>query len=175
MNRRRRSVIAVFAVGIIGALAIGASSASAQEGTVPFRAFMPSGTDATLVGVPNSGGFSGAVGASCSTGDDISLAIQSGSPGNIVKTLFFDEGTGSNVDNFAFQDDNFNTSEQAPMNDFGAVGNEVSGTLEFSNRSTTRQLTAQYATEDGSDFQAGGPDADCAVWGSAVKVFGPGV
>ncbi len=165
--KRRRSVIAVFTVGIIGVLAIGASSASAQEGSHSFRAFMPSGTDAVLIGVPGAAAV-----ASCDTSDDVSAAVQSTSPGNIVKSLFFDEGTGSNVDNFAFQDDNFNTNEFAPLNDAGAVSDEVSGTFEFSNRDTSRQLTAQYATEEGSDFQAGGPDADCAVWGSAVKVFG---
>ncbi len=165
--KRRRSVIAVFTVGIIGVLAIGASSASAQPGSHSFQAFMPSGTSAAVIGVPGA-----VVGAQCNNSDDLALAVRSTSPGNIVKSLFFDEGTGSNVDNFAFQDDNFNTSEFAPLNDAGAVGEEVSGTFEFSNRDTSRQLTAQYATEDGSDFQAGGPDADCAVWGSAVKVFG---
>ena len=98
--------------------------------------------------------------------------MTSTSPGNIIKSLYFDEGTSSNVQNFAFQDDNFNINESAPLNDVGAPGPEVSGTFEFSNRDTSRNLTAQYATEEGSDFQAGGPDADCAVWGSAVKVFG---
>ena len=166
--KRRRSVIAVFTVGIIGVLAIGASSASAQPGSHSFQAFMPSGTSAAIIGVPGA-----AAGATCNNRRRSGgLRVRSTSPGNIVKSLFFDEGTGSNVDNFAFQDDNFNTTEFAPLNDAGAVGEEVSGTFEFSNRDTSRNLTAQYATEDGSDFQAGGPDADCAVWGSAVKVFG---
>jgi hypothetical protein len=170
MNRRRRSVIAVFVVGILGALAIGASSASAQEGTVPFRAFMNSGTDAVLVGVPGA-----AAGASCSTGSDISVGVTGTQPGGIIKTLFTEEGTTNNPDQTAFQDDNFNINDQAPLNGPNpfpnSPGREVSGTFEFANASTSRQLTAQYATEDGNSV--GNTGADCAVWGSAVKVFGP--
>jgi hypothetical protein len=168
MMTRRRSVIAALVVGIIGVFAIGASSASAAtSNAVPFRAFMPSGTSATLVGVPGA-----AAGARCTTGSDVFVGVTGTSPGGIIKTLYFDEGTGSNVSNFAFQDDNFNINDPAPLNDQGAPGREVSGTFEFSNRDANRQLTARYATEDGSDFQAGGPNADCAVWGSAVKVIG---
>ncbi len=49
------------------------------------------------------------------------------------------------------------------------TGTEVSGTFEFANAAETRQLTAQYATEDGTSV--GNTGADCAVWGSAVKVI----
>ncbi len=87
MSRYRRSLIAAFAVGIIGVLAIGASSASAQNGTVPFKAFMNSGTQATLTGVPGAAAV-----AQCSTGSDISVGVVGTAPGGIIKTLYHRRG-----------------------------------------------------------------------------------
>jgi hypothetical protein len=167
MKRRHRSVVAVFVLGILGALAIGASSASAQQGTVPFRAFMPSGTQATLTGVPGAAAV-----AQCTTSNDINTALVGSSPGGIAKTWYANESDVTNPNTSSFQDDNFNINDDLPLSG-GFAGDEVTGHLDFANREATRQLTAEYATEEGSDFQAGGPDADCAVWGSAVKVFGP--
>jgi hypothetical protein len=171
--KRRRSVIAVLSVGIIGVLAIGASSASAQNGTVPFKAFMNSGTSATLTGVPGAAAV-----ANCDTasrlanngGSDPGVVVVGTKPGGIIKTLFSEEGTQPDPSSFAFQDDNFNINDVAPLNLAGGpVGREVSGTFEFANGDQTRQLTAQYATEDGGS--TGNTGADCAVWGSAVKVI----
>ncbi len=104
-----------------------------------------------------------------STGSDIAVGVTGTVPGGIIKTDFRNEGSTANPQEFAFQDDTFNINDQAPLNDVAGTGREVSGTFEFANGAETRQLTAQYATEDGTSV--GNTGADCAVWGSAIKVF----
>jgi hypothetical protein len=157
--RRRRSVIAaLLAAGVLGALAIGASSASAQPGVVPFFAYLDEGQEKTLVGVPGA-----AVGAECqSTNEEVVLALAGTASNGLAKATWSDEGNNTAT----FSRDDLDTGELMPMNDAG-TGREVTGHMEFVNGSGSRNLTAQYSTEDGADFSAA--LGDCAVWGSAIK------
>jgi hypothetical protein len=163
MKRRRRSVIAVLtaSLGIVGVFAIGPSSATAQEGSVDFFAYLDEGQSTAVVGVP--GAF---VGAACLTPNEtIAIQLEGTASNGLSKANVGDEGGDDDV----VSRDDLDTGETMPMNLFGPVGEEVSGHMEFVNGAGSRNLTAQYSTEGGADFA--GIGSDCAVWGSAVKRF----
>jgi hypothetical protein len=176
MKRRRRSAIAALATSlcVTGVLAIGASSASAQEGSVDFFAYLENGTETNLVGVPGA-----AAAAQCGPfpglpSDDLFLFLIGINQNNgLAKSFTIENDAFSqfNPDTLAQERDDFDQNEVMPLNDLPGIGDEVSGRFEFANGSGSRNLTAQYSTEDGGNLGTLGSLGDCAVWGSAVKRF----
>jgi hypothetical protein len=176
MKRRRRSMIAVLtaSLGIVGVFAIGPSSASAQEGSVDFFAYLENGTDANLVGVPGA-----AARAECGPfpglpSENLFVFLVGINQNNGLAKSFIidnDQFVNNNPDTVGQERDDFDQNEVMPLNDIASVEREVSGRFEFANGSGTRNLTAQYSTEDGGALGSLGALGDCAVWGSAVKRF----
>jgi hypothetical protein len=176
MKRRRRSAIAVLATSlcVTGVLAIGASSASAQEGSVDFFAYLENGTEANIVGVPGA-----AAAAQCGPfpglpSEDLAVFLIGINQNNGLAKSFIidnDQFVNTDPDTVGQERDDFDQNEVMPLNDVANTEREVSGRFEFANGSGSRNLTAQYSTEDGGNLGTLGALGDCAVWGSAVKRF----
>ena len=165
MTSRRRSVIALLVTGIVGMIAIGASSASAainstSTTTLGIHAFVDNGFSGALVGVPG-----GIVAEECS-GNSSSLALVGTASNGQAKSYYHNE-SGAPPSTRAFAADDLDNTDAIPLNDAG-IGNEVSGTAEFVNGAQNRTLTIQYSVEDTPDNSS----ADCSVWGTAVKGLG---
>ena len=158
--RKRRSVIALLVTGIVGMIAIGASSASAAVNTTTtttlgIKAFVDNGFDGALVGVPG-----GAIGLQCSS-QTVALAVVGTASNGAAKANYDDEGNTSETQSV----DDLDSTDTMPLNLVGASLEEVTGHTEFVNGAQSRTLTVQYSTEDQPDNTT----ADCAVWGSAIK------
>ena len=160
--KSRRGVFAVLAaVGILGALAIGVSSAGAQAGSVPansvaFRAFVDNGFQAALNGV---GGAS--VVLTCSSQEGFLNLVGNQSNG-IAKANFNDEDNNERTESA----DDFDNTDLLPLND-DYVGLEVIGHAEFVNGNANWTMTVNYQTEDQTPL--GNTNADCMAEGSVIK------
>ena len=165
MKKRRRSVIALLVTGIVGMIAIGASSASAainstSTTTLGIHAFVDNGFSGALVGVPG-----GLVHEEC-LGNTSTLALVGSASNGQARSNYVNE-SGAPPSERAFAADDLDTGDALSMNDAG-IGNEVTGDALFVNGNQNRTLTIQYAVEDTPSNST----ADCSVWGTAVKGLG---
>jgi len=158
--KSRRGLFAALAVGVIGVVAIGASSASAVQVTgqpVAFKAFVDNGFDGVLVGVNG-----GVVNATCEN-QNLLLVLAGTTSNGLAKSNYNDEGNQEITDSA----DDLDNGEFIFLNDW-YIGTHVIGHAEFTNGQDTRTMTVNYSTEDGG-VGPNGSRSDCAAWGSVIK------